>query len=314
MPGSGGTVTFRYDPFGRRIQKVSSGGTIVFAYDGGTIAEELNAAGAVTTQYTQGQGIDEPLAASLGGTLAFYEADGLGSITSLTDGTGSAVGAYTRDAFGKALTTADTLGNRFRYTGREWDQETGLYYYRARYYDANLGRFLSEDPIKFAGGKNFYKYVANNPINAIDPTGLKTKVIVVYDKTLGITYGSHAAVYIDNGGDPVLYDPFGSYSTDKKCGSGDACYDTEADVDKFDQYHESEGSTVKVFEFDTTPTEEAQIAKNIEKLGSPGYPGCALSVSDAISGIGPFKKLKRRFLPGSLADELQKLQQQNPKK
>jgi RHS repeat-associated protein len=140
-------------------------------YDGANVVDELNGAGAVTAQYAQGAGIDEPLAASLGGTLAFYEADGLGSVTSLTDGTGSAVSAYTRDSFGKAVSTADTLGNRFRHTGREWDEETGLYYYRARYYDPSTGRFLSVDPI--LSEVNFHAYVTNNPATFIDPFGLR---------------------------------------------------------------------------------------------------------------------------------------------
>ena len=55
---------------------------------------------------------------------------------------------------------------------REWGQETGLYYYRARYYDPNIGRFLSEDPVRLTGGINFYTYVFNSPPNAIDPMGL----------------------------------------------------------------------------------------------------------------------------------------------
>ena len=67
-------------------------------------------------------------------------------------------------------TPADS--NSFRYTGREFDEETGLYYYRARYYDPEVGRFMNEDPIGFSGGINFYSYVGNNPINFIDPLGL----------------------------------------------------------------------------------------------------------------------------------------------
>lgn len=69
-------------------------------------------------------------------------------------------------------------------------------------------------------------------------------------------------------------------------------------------------ATVKVFEFDTTPEEEAQIAKNIDNLGSPGVPTCAYNVYDAIHNVGPFKKLRRRYLPGSLVDQLQKLHAQ----
>jgi RHS repeat-associated protein len=64
-------------------------------------------------------------------------------------------------------------GNK-AFTGREWDAETGLYYYRARYYDAKLGRFVSEDPIGFKGGSNLYAYVGNSPVNAVDPFGLQS--------------------------------------------------------------------------------------------------------------------------------------------
>ena len=64
--------------------------------------------------------------------------------------------------------------NRFWYTAREWDEETGLDYYRARYYDPASGRFISEDPIGFRGGINFYKYATNHPINLKDPSGKQT--------------------------------------------------------------------------------------------------------------------------------------------
>lgn len=63
------------------------------------------------------------------------------------------------------------MSTTVRYTGRQFDSETGLYYYRARYYDPNLGRFMSEDPIGFRGGTNFYSYVQSNPIDATDPSG-----------------------------------------------------------------------------------------------------------------------------------------------
>jgi len=66
------------------------------------------------------------------------------------------------------------VANKLRYTGREFDRETGLYYYRARYYDPESGRFYTEDPLGFRAGINFYAYVDNNPINANDPTGLVT--------------------------------------------------------------------------------------------------------------------------------------------
>lgn len=79
---------------------------------------------------------------------------------------------YTYDSFGNTTNSSGSLTNFLQYTGREFDSETGLYYYRARYYDATVGRFLSEDPIRLRGGKNFYRYVHNSTPNLSDPTGL----------------------------------------------------------------------------------------------------------------------------------------------
>jgi RHS repeat-associated protein len=75
----------------------------------------------------------------------------------------------TYDAFGNSSGSAYT---RYTYTGREFDTDTGLYYYRARFYDPVVGRFISEDPIGFDGGLNWYGYVENDPIDFSDPTGL----------------------------------------------------------------------------------------------------------------------------------------------
>jgi len=80
----------------------------------------------------------------------------------------------TYDSFGKLTASTGSLTNPFQYTARESDSETGLYYYRARYYDLNVGRFLTEDPVGFNAGPNFYRYVRNNPALLIDPTGLIT--------------------------------------------------------------------------------------------------------------------------------------------
>jgi RHS repeat-associated protein len=171
LPGSGGIVTFKYDPFGRRIQKASASTTTNFLYDGANMTAEYDAAGNLVARYSQGSGIDEPLAISRGGTIDFYNADGLGSITSLRDGTGSLVASYTTDAFGQTLTASGSFASSFRFTARELDPETGLYYYRARYYDPKTGRFVSVDPIGFKGGTNFYRYTYNNPVRFTDPSG-----------------------------------------------------------------------------------------------------------------------------------------------
>jgi RHS repeat-associated protein len=166
--------SFKYDPFGRRIYKSSSSGTSVFAYDGDNLIEETNSSGAVVARYEDTQNIDEPLAMLRSSATSYYHADGLGSITSLSNSTGALAQTYTFDSFGKQTNSSGSLTNSFQYTARESDAETGLYYYRARYYDPSAGSFLSEDPINFRAGPNFYAYTLNNPVLYVDPYGLES--------------------------------------------------------------------------------------------------------------------------------------------
>jgi RHS repeat-associated protein len=176
LPGNGGTVNFKYDSFGRRIYKSSSTGVSIFTYDGDNVVETVNSSGGVVSRYAQGLGVDEPLAELLGGTTSYYEADGLGSVTSLTNSAGAPAATYTFDSFGKITNSAGSLQNPFRYTGREFDTDTSLYYYRARYYDLGSGRFLSEDPLGWRSDNDFYPYADNDPTVLTDPFGLWTCV------------------------------------------------------------------------------------------------------------------------------------------
>jgi RHS repeat-associated protein len=131
----------------------------------------------VVARYTQGRNVDEPLVMLRGTTTDYYEQDGLGSITSLSDTTGALAQTYTYDSFGNTVATTGALRNYFQYTGREFDSETSLYFYRARYYDPQSGRFLREDPAGFEAGTNFYTYTLNQPMNFTDPLGLDVAVI-----------------------------------------------------------------------------------------------------------------------------------------
>jgi RHS repeat-associated protein len=176
VPGTnGGTTTFRYDPFGRRIQKSGPLGTMNYVYDTGDMIEELDGAGSVLAAYTRTQNMDDPLAELRSGTTTYYHADGLGSITSLTNASATAAASYAYDAFGNLSAATGSVTNPFRYAGREFDSETALYYYRARYYDEGQGRFISEDPSGLQGGLHLYKYVQNNPLVLVDPTGLSAQ-------------------------------------------------------------------------------------------------------------------------------------------
>jgi RHS repeat-associated protein len=176
LAGSGGTVTFKYDPFGRRVQKSSTSGTTNYLYDGANLLEELDNSGNVLARYTQQPGSDQPLAQLRSGTTSYYEQDGVGSVTSLSNSAGAIANTYAYDSYGKLSASTGTLVNPFQYTGREFDAETGQYYYRARYFDQNVGRLLSEDPIRFRGGKDFYAYVLNNPLKYRDPSGRQGEV------------------------------------------------------------------------------------------------------------------------------------------
>jgi RHS repeat-associated protein len=170
------TAEYAYDPFGRRIEKqvTESGATTTtrYFYDNQAILFEYDEKGNIVNRYIHGSGIDEPLMLTIGKDKYCYHADGLGSIIALTDTAGKVVQTYEYDSFGNLKDQKNRVKQPFTYTGREWDKETGLYYYRARYYDPMDGRFISKDPIGFRGGINLYSYVQNNPVGYIDPFGL----------------------------------------------------------------------------------------------------------------------------------------------
>ena len=178
LPASGGTVYFKYDPLGRRIYKSLSSATSIYAYDGDNLIEETNSSGTAVARYAQGVNIDEPLAMLRSSTTSYYNADGLGSVTSLANGSGSLTQSYAYDSFGKVTASSGSVTNPFQYTARESDSETGLRFYRARYYDPEIGRFSSEDPLgqrgaktRRAQGESLFAYVHNNPAAYVDFDG-----------------------------------------------------------------------------------------------------------------------------------------------
>ena len=173
-PGTG-TTTFRYDPFGRRIQKSGPLGPTNYLYDGLHIVEQLDSGGNVEARFSHGEIMDEVLATLEGSAVSYYEADGLNSVTSLSTSSGATANTYTYDSFGKLTSSTGSPTNPFQYTGRESDQETGLLYYRSRYYSADMGRFVGEDRLRWGAGLNWYTYVSNEPVLLGDPMGQKAK-------------------------------------------------------------------------------------------------------------------------------------------
>lgn len=169
----GTTVTYRYDALGRRIEKNVDGAITRYVYDGSAILLEFDSANTLAARYSHGPGIDRPLAMERGGQSYFYLSDHQGSVRYLTDAAGAQVNRYEYDSFGRLLVRDENVANPYAFTGREYDPESSLYYFRARYYDPQVGRFLSEDPLGYSGGDpNFYGYVGNDPLNRTDPNGL----------------------------------------------------------------------------------------------------------------------------------------------
>lgn len=188
IEASNGTVTsrFYYDAKNRcvaRSYREATGAVRLQlnTYDDWNLIEERDGNDQQTARFVHGAQTDE-LVLIVNRHGAFYpHQDLIGNVTHLTDHAGNAVESYRYGAYG-AVTIFDengerrpqsTVENRFLFTGREYLPEIQLYDYRNRFYSASLGRFLQTDPIRFdAGDMNLYRYVSNNPLNLVDPTGL----------------------------------------------------------------------------------------------------------------------------------------------
>lgn len=181
--GAAAPITYKYDPFGRRIEKAADGRVTRYLYDFGEVLAEYDGGGRLVARYTHGARLDERLLMERdrngNGSLEadesfFYQTDVLGSVRAFADRAGNIVERYRYDSFGNLADGPGALGNPYFFTGREWDSETALYYYRARHYDPAAGRFLQPDTIWNQARPetlNRYVYVANNPVNFTDPSG-----------------------------------------------------------------------------------------------------------------------------------------------
>jgi RHS repeat-associated protein len=186
LTGIGGTVLYdaqyTYDVFDRRIGVLedADGAGLNPAvqswtlYDGDNAWADFNGSGTLTMRYLNGTGMDQRFARVDGsGNVGWYLTDNLGSVRQVVQTDGTVLDAISYTAFGQIASESSAgNGDRFKYTGREWDAGTGQYYYRARYYGAGAGRFTSQDPLKFAAGDtNLSRYVANNTTIGTDPSG-----------------------------------------------------------------------------------------------------------------------------------------------
>ena len=182
---------YQYDALGRRVQKITDAGGVsavtCYFYDGAQILEEQNDSGVMQATYTYGNYVDEVLTMSRAGQTFYYSQNSLCSVAAITDSNGGAVERYNYEPYGLVSasdglgnllspnswgTPHSAVGNPYLFTGRQLDEETGLYSYRARHYESMKGRFFQRDPLGYVAGMNVYEYVGSNPANLLDPFGL----------------------------------------------------------------------------------------------------------------------------------------------
>ncbi|MBI5055168.1 MAG: choice-of-anchor D domain-containing protein [Nitrospirae bacterium] len=173
LTGIGSNIQFSYDLVGNRLQAERNGVTTRYIYDaGGNLLAEADGSNNITRYYIHGLGL---LAMVTPGNQTYcYHFNAVGSTIAMTDLSQSLVNKYAYDAFGTVTSYAENIPQPFKFVGQfgVMTEPNGFYYMRARYYDPNVGRFISEDPIGFEGGDiNLYAYVGNQPVNYNDPNG-----------------------------------------------------------------------------------------------------------------------------------------------
>lgn len=168
---NGQEITYKYDAANRRVSRTSSGTTTQFLYDMMDVVLDINSDGSKIDYLNDPLNVDEKLRqfSTSTGALYFIQ-DHLGSTIALTAVNASVIERFKYDAFGKSSNNSSLT--RYLYTGREFDNALGLTYYRARWYDHQQGRFLTQDPLGITGGLNLYEYVTSSPINWVDSFGL----------------------------------------------------------------------------------------------------------------------------------------------
>ena len=180
----GTTATYAYDAMGRRISKSTSEGTTYYYYDGNNLIEERDAQGNTTATYVYANGIDQIVQMRRGAATYYYHTDGQGSVMAVTNASGEVEERYAYDPYGSPLIydatgsvrSQSAIHNRILYTGREYDAESGLYHYRARAMQPEMGRFNQTDPLLYFDDKNLYSYVGNMPTSYIDPLGTNRNI------------------------------------------------------------------------------------------------------------------------------------------
>ncbi len=167
-----GTTTYGYDGWGQRVRKSVNGATTRYLLHNANVMLELDAYNGILAEYTYYPGADRPHGMRRGGVQYYYAQDGEGNVRGVINTAGAVVASYDYSPQGELVGSTGSVTNPYRYKGREWDAEAGLYFMRARYYDPKVARFVSEDPIGVAGGMSLYAFGGGDPVNYSDPSGL----------------------------------------------------------------------------------------------------------------------------------------------
>ena len=164
------SVDYVYDPMNRQIQKDVNNTKTRYVYANWHRLADYDGSDTLQNRFVYGVNSNEPLiAVAAGGALTYMHADRFGSIMSLTNNSGTVTNRYAYSPWGESNSLS---GTTFGFTGQRYDEETGLYYFKNRYYSPTLGRFLQPDPLLYEDDLNLYAYVSNSPLNYTDPTGL----------------------------------------------------------------------------------------------------------------------------------------------
>jgi RHS repeat-associated protein len=245
------------------------------------------------------------LSLTIGCTYRYIHTDALGTPQRVTDRATQVVWEARYDPYGAATVNSDPDGNgqhvtlNLRFAGQYFDSETGLHQNWHRTYDPSTGRYLEPDPIGLAGGLNRFAYVGGNPVNAVDPEGLKTCLLTTVGPA-GVR--DHAAIYTSRGGgdgEASLYDPAGAFGAANGGGSSEIVTGDAASIEAFRNFHR--GQHVEATCKETRQEEEEAIIEAAANLPSAAAFQCAVMASSALSGQPSFPRVEAgTFWPGNL--------------
>jgi RHS repeat-associated protein len=186
------SLSFGYDPLGRRVTTTIDGSTTVHVYDDIHVVAEYDGDNTLLREFTYGPRVDEVVSMlnAVTGTRYYYLSDGLGSVSEVVGTNTSVVERYEYTPFGTTTvkngsgqTISETaIGNPWAFTGRRYDAKAALYDYRARHYAPTIGRFMQRDPLGYVDGINPYPYTGNNPVSSSDPLGLQYQTVSSYQQ------------------------------------------------------------------------------------------------------------------------------------